>query len=151
MNITLLCSDANHPVNAYLERWMSKAAHVHSVELVRSKEQAKGGDILFLISCTEIITSQDRSLYQYSFVLHASDLPKGRGWSPHIWELSQGAESIILTLLEAEEKVDSGHIWKKIQIDIPKHALWDERGRGRGGAGGGGGGGAGGGGATAKP
>jgi methionyl-tRNA formyltransferase len=59
-------------------------------------------------------------------VLHASDLPHGRGWSPHIWEIISGAESITLTLLEAADKVDSGKIWKKLQIAVPKHALWDE-------------------------
>jgi methionyl-tRNA formyltransferase len=59
-------------------------------------------------------------------VLHASDLPRGRGWSPHIWEIIRGAESISLSLLEAADMIDSGKIWKKMQILVPKHALWDE-------------------------
>lgn len=105
---------------------MEDAVKHHSVELVRSKAEAKGGDLLFLISCTEIITVEERARYGASLVLHASDLPKGRGWSPHIWELSTGAELITLSLLEAEDKVDSGRIWKKLQIAVPKHALWDE-------------------------
>jgi methionyl-tRNA formyltransferase len=58
--------------------------------------------------------------------LHASDLPRGRGWSPHIWQIIDGAEDVTLSLLEAEDKVDSGRIWKKVRFPIPKHALWGE-------------------------
>ena len=126
MKITLLCSDEKHPVNAYLEDWMADDGKEQIVELVRKKAEANGGDILFLISCCEIITAQDRAKYGACLVLHASDLPKGRGWSPHIWELSQGAQCITLSLLEAEDKFDSGRIWKKVDIQVPKHALWDE-------------------------
>jgi len=126
MKITLLCSDQDHPVNAYLLPWMQAQSGIHNVELVQEKAQLKGGDVLFLISCSEIINASDRSRYQASLVLHASDLPKGRGWSPHIWELVQGAEFITLTLLEAEDSVDSGKIWSKTRINIPKCAVWDE-------------------------
>lgn len=126
MKITFLSSDPTHPVNAYLKTWMVKHQGVHDVDLIQKKAQLTSGTILFLISCLEIITSSDRAKYESCLVLHASDLPKGRGWNPHIWELLQGADFITLSLLEAEDKVDSGRIWKKTQIPVPKHALWDE-------------------------
>ncbi len=126
MKITLLCSDTNHPVNEYLNAWMDTQEGLHEVKLVRRKSELAGGDILFLISCTEIIPTKDREKYSVSLLLHASDLPKGRGWSPHIWEIVNGAEAITLSLLEVQNKVDSGRIWKKLNIPVPKHALWDE-------------------------
>ncbi len=126
MLISLLCSDEQHPVNEYLKRWISVQQGVHQVELVRRKSELSGGDILFLISCSEIVGQTDRSSYRVALVLHASDLPRGRGWSPHIWQLIEGADEIILSLLEAEDKVDSGRIWKKHKFSVPKHALWDE-------------------------
>lgn len=105
---------------------MSAQRGVHQMELVRKKSELSGGDILFLISCSEIVGSADRSAYRATLVLHASDLPRGRGWSPHIWRLIEGADEITLSLLEAEDKVDSGRIWKKLKFPVPKHALWDE-------------------------
>ncbi len=126
MKISLLCSDDQHPVNSYLSDWMDIQQGVHVVELVQRKSELAGGDILFLVSCSEIIDAKVRDLYLVTLVLHASDLPKGRGWSPHIWEIVNGAETITLTLLEAEDKVDSGRIWKKLDIPIPKNALWNE-------------------------
>lgn len=126
MKISFLCSNEQHPVNEYLLTWIEKNKTYHEIELVRKKTELSGGDLLFLISCSEIVNELDRSKYQKSLVLHASDLPLGRGWSPHIWQILLGAEEIYLCLLEAEDKIDSGHIWKKIKIQIPKDALWDE-------------------------
>jgi len=126
MRISLLCSDEQHPVNEHLRRWISAERGVHQVELVRKKSELSGGDILFLISCAEIVGTADRAAYRATLVLHASDLPLGRGWSPHIWQLIEGTTEITLSLIEAEDKVDCGRIWKKCKFPIPKHALWDE-------------------------
>lgn len=126
MRISLLCSDEKHPVNEHLTSWMAAQQGIHQVELARKKNELSGGDILFLISCSEIVSAADRSAYRAALVLHASDLPLGRGWSPHIWQLIEGGDQVTLTLLEAEDKVDSGRIWKKLKFPVPKHALWDE-------------------------
>ncbi len=126
MEITLLCSDPNHPVNEYLLRWIAAHETKHEISLVRSKKALRGGEILFLISCSEIICSIERAVYKVTLVLHASDLPQGRGWSPHIWQIIGGAEQVVLSLLEAEDAVDSGRLWHQIKFPVPKHALWNE-------------------------
>ena len=82
--------------------------------------------MLFLVSCSELVTERERQGYQHTLVLHASDLPKGRGWSPYIWELIKGAETITVSLLEAAEQVDSGRIWAKESFSVGKDWLWDE-------------------------
>jgi len=126
MRISFLCSDQQHPVNDYLNKWIEQQRGIHQIELVRKKSELSGGDILFLISCSEIIGNEDRAAYHSCLVLHASDLPLGRGWSPHIWQILEGEKELTLSLLEAEDKVDSGRIWKKIKFQVPKHALWNE-------------------------
>lgn len=126
MNITVLCTDAAHPVNSYLDAWIKGVADRHSIRLVRSRSELSSGDFLFLVSCAEIIKAKHRNNFRHTLVLHASDLPSGRGWSPHVWEVVQGSGSITLSLLEAEDKVDTGRIWLKTQIPVDKTALWDE-------------------------
>jgi methionyl-tRNA formyltransferase len=106
--------------------WVHKFKWEHEISIVRRKGDATGGDLLFLISCHEIISATDRNKYRKTLVIHASDLPYGRGWSPHIWQLVQGATEITLSLLEAEDLVDSGAIWMKEKLVIPKSALWNE-------------------------
>lgn len=126
LKITLLCSSSEHPVNVMLQRWIELNASEHSISFCRSKSEVVGGDILFLISCSEIIGEDIRRQFSKTLVLHASDLPKGRGWSPHVWEIIKGADEIVLSLLEAQDKVDSGAIWHKLHIPISKDALFDE-------------------------
>lgn len=126
MRISVLCSDKRHPVNRHLYDWISEWQGIHEIDLVRKKSDLSGGDVLFLISCSEILNSAERSTYRVCLVLHASDLPQGRGWSPHIWQIVGGAEEVTLSLLEADDKVDNGRIWKKVRVFVPKHALWDE-------------------------
>jgi len=126
MRVTLLCNNPEHPVMPYLRRWVSRNDRLHDVELIESIKDASGGDMLFLISCSEKILKEDRDSYRRTLVLHASDLPFGRGWSPHVWDIIEGANQLFLTLLDAEDVIDSGRIWKKEKIDIPKHYLWNE-------------------------
>jgi len=126
MKISILCTDENHPVNAHLQRWIDQNRDSHQISLVRKKKELLGGEILFLVSCSEIVSAADRTVYRASLVLHASNLPVGRGWSPHIWQIIGGAQEVTLSLLEAEDKVDSGRIWHQMTFSVPKHALWDE-------------------------
>lgn len=126
MKIGIVCSSPDHPVNPYLARWIEAHSQAHDIVLARSVKELDGGDILFLISCSELVGAAARARFAATLVIHASALPLGRGWSPHIWQILEGREQITVTLLEAEDKVDSGAIWHQAVCDIPRHALWDE-------------------------
>lgn len=126
MKITVLNSSVDHPINAWLSDWKAKHEDTHEIEIVRSKSELSGGELLFLISCVEIIGAQDRAKYAKTLVIHASDLPIGRGWSPHVWQVVSGETELTVTLLEATDKVDAGDIWHKLKIHVPPTALYDE-------------------------
>lgn len=125
MKVDVLCSDPAHPVVAFLNDWQA-ACSAHDVALCFALENLRGGDILYLVSCSEIVTAETRARYREVMVLHASDLPNGRGWSPYIWELLSGAEEITMTLLRAEDPVDTGAIWAQRKVDIPRTAVFEE-------------------------
>lgn len=95
----------------------------HVVALVFDKAALEGGDVLFLVSCSQMIREAERQKYKATLVLHASDLPKGRGWSPHIWAILGGKNQITVSLLEASEPVDSGAIWLKTRFELVGHEL----------------------------
>ena len=125
MKITILITSEEHPICPWIERWGERQKE-HQVSIIHSKDELQSGDILFLISCSEIVDKTDRAKFKKTLVIHASDLPEGRGWSPHIWSLLAGAKQIVVSLLEAQDVVDSGDIWHKLKIDIPETALYDE-------------------------
>ncbi len=127
MNISVLCTDLNHPVINSLHAWIDDmSSKGHSAVLVFDKTDLQGGDILFLVSCSQIIQDAEREKYKASLVLHASDLPNGKGWSPHIWSILNGANQITVSLLEASEPVDSGVIWLQTKFTLEGHELLPE-------------------------
>jgi methionyl-tRNA formyltransferase len=125
MHISILCSDPAHPVNAALNSWATIQTF-GTVEILRAASHAQGGDFLFLISCSEIVKPEVRDRYRHTLVIHASDLPHGRGWSPMVWGTLEGRLEFTVSLLEAGDAVDSGDIWTKRQIRFRGHELFDE-------------------------
>lgn len=124
--ITLLLSDPLHPILHRLQAWISENQSKHQIELCHRAAEVSGGDFLFLISCQEIIRSPVRQRYRNTFVLHASDLPAGRGMSPHVWQVLEGRNEFMLSLLNAEDEVDSGDVWRKQCVRINRTDLWYE-------------------------
>ena len=126
MRIDLLCTNLAHPVVPTLRRWIDIRDGTHDLRLISDKSQLACGDILYLVSCSQLISREDRARYAHAMVLHASDLPEGRGWSPHVWDILDGKETLTISLLTAEDGVDTGAIWAKRRLPVPRHALYDE-------------------------
>lgn len=126
LKIEILCSSLDHPVNPWLTRWKESREDHDTVSLVHSKTDLDSGDVLFLIACSEMIGRDIRERFKHTVVVHSSDLPEGRGWSPQIWEIVNGARKIVVSALVADDSVDSGPIWGKQEVFIPPDALHDE-------------------------
>lgn len=126
MRIDLLCTNPTHPVVPRLRRWIAAREGAHEVRLIHDKTELINGDILYLVSCSQLINAVDSARYAQVMVLHASDLPEGRGWSPHVWDILAGKEELTVSLLSAEGGVDTGAIWAKRRFVVPRHALYDE-------------------------
>lgn len=121
-SIEVICSDPAHPVLVPLRRWCER----HGARLVSSTQELSGADFLFLVSCQSLLPASLRARYRYCLVLHASALPQGRGMSPHIWQVLQGATQITVSLLDAADPVDSGAIWQQGRFELDGTELYDE-------------------------
>ena len=127
MRVSIICSNATHPIVPHLETWKVEQENCgHQIDILSQSGHLESGDILFLVSCSEKITQQVRDRFKHVFVLHASDLPKGRGWSPYIWDILSGKNEIVLSLIDAQNQIDTGKVWQKIHIPIPSNFLYDE-------------------------
>ena len=127
MKVTVLCTNPGHPVIPRVRRWLSElAAAGHDVQLCHDRGEVRGGDILFLVSCSQLIRETEREKYRATLVLHASDLPKGRGWSPHVWAIVNGESEITVCLLAASEPVDSGAVWLRKKFVVEGHEILAE-------------------------
>jgi len=126
LNITILITHKEHKIIPYLKKWQTSNSKTHKISLVHDSSEVKNGDILFLISCLEIINLDIRSKFKHTLVIHESDLPHGKGWSPLQWQIINGVNSIFVTLLDAIDHVDSGDIWAKKTVELEEHELADE-------------------------
>lgn len=124
--IDILCTDPRHAVNPWLERWADQMAGQARVRILRDASELGRGDFLFLVSCHQILSTAARQPYCHTLVLHASALPRWRGLSPHIWQILEGEKGFTVTLLEAEDTLDTGRIWQQREVAIEDTALYDE-------------------------
>ena len=125
-SVNILCTDPAHPVNPRLQAWSAEQRSNAHVSIYRHASDLTGGDFLFLVSCHQVIRKPVRDLFRHTLVLHASALPKGKGMSPHIWQILQGVDRLCVTLLNAEDALDSGDIWNQIDVPFDGTELHDE-------------------------
>tara|TARA_B110000977_G_C11080774_1_gene492854 strand:+ start:2434 stop:3093 length:660 start_codon:yes stop_codon:yes gene_type:complete len=83
-------------------------------------------DINIIFSYFKIIEKKYLNKSKKNIVIHASNLPYGRGMSPLTWQILKGKTTVIFTLIEANEKMDEGKIYYKKKIKIPKDVLFNE-------------------------
>ena len=95
-----------------------------SVNLIYKHEDVVRGEVLCLLSCEKIFKKLNYNTY--NLVVHESDLPSGKGWSPLSWQILEGKNKIPVTLFEAAESVDSGEIYAKEYIELNGSELLPE-------------------------
>lgn len=122
-----ICSDAGSWINPFLPTMvLACLLSGHNVEWSHSATDLKEGDVCFYLSFSRIVDSATRSRFKNNIVVHESDLPKGRGWSPMSWLILAGECRIPVTLLEAVEQVDAGDIYIQEWIDLTGYELSGE-------------------------
>lgn len=101
-------------------------ANGHKAKLCRTHDDIAQNGVAFFLGCIKIAPSSILDMNKVNLVVHASDLPKGRGMSPWTWQVIEGLSKIPVCLLEASEEVDSGNIFYKHNIELNGDELVDE-------------------------
>ena len=125
LRITLLYERGNW-VEHYARALANVLCDKCEVTFVADKSALTSGDVLFYFNVQEIVAKEHRAKYKKNVVIHASDLPKDRGWSPYIHKILRGENSFPVTLCEAEDRVDSGAIYLQEPVTLEGHELLPE-------------------------
>lgn len=96
----------------------------HKVKIIHKHADVSEGDILCLLACEKIF--KDLKLNRHNLVVHESDLPKGKGWSPVTWQVLEGKSEIPVTLFEATSEIDAGPLYAKEYITLEGTELLPE-------------------------
>lgn len=97
-----------------------------SCQLIRNENDIPYGDVCFLLGCTRIVSSRALLRNQLNLVVHESKLPSGKGFAPMAWQILEGKNKIIFSLIEAHNSVDSGDIWLQSALELKGTELCDE-------------------------
>ena len=122
-----ICSDAMSWINQFIPSlilsWLSEGYEIQwSHDATKNFE----GDICFFLSYGQIVNHDTLVKHKNNLVVHESDLPRGRGWSPLTWQILEGENNIPVTLFEAVESVDSGQIYYQEYLNFQGTELIDE-------------------------
>lgn len=120
-------SDENSWINEYIPALIKELEERgHAVSWIHKVAEIESGDIVYYLGCGQLAPGHILKKNKHNLVVHESDLPKGKGWSPLTWQILEGRNEIPITLFEAVEKVDSGHIYLKKMMRFEGHELIDE-------------------------
>jgi UDP-2,4-diacetamido-2,4,6-trideoxy-beta-L-altropyranose hydrolase len=123
----VVLSDASSWMNEHIPnlllRWLRAG---HRVLWTHEQLEVPSGDFCFLLGCSQIVPPTTLARFRNTLVVHESDLPHGRGWSPMTWQILQGASRIPVTLIEATGQVDAGPIYAQEWVTFEGHELIGE-------------------------
>ena len=90
------------------------------------EKEIKEFDVVFVLGFTRILKKDFLQANDQVLLVHESNLPLGKGFSPLQWQILEGKNKIVFSLLEASEEVDSGDIIEQMECNLDGTELYDE-------------------------
>jgi len=110
----------------WFERYTENLLNELNCELFFSHKNIYNFDIVFILSYHKILPKEILKLNKHNIVIHASDLPQGKGWAPLFWQILEGRNEIIFSMFEASDGVDNGDIYMKKTLKLTGYELNEE-------------------------
>ena len=123
----VILSDSTSWINSTVEVLAADWKQLgHAVFCFHDLQELPTADFCFLLSFSKILKKEIRDFFEHTLVVHASDLPSGKGWSPLSWQILEGKYQIPVSLFEADDAVDSGPIYAQRHIKFEGYELIDD-------------------------
>ena len=127
MKITILISKNSwaEQYKSVIKKTLSK--YCKNIYFISDHKKIKNyNDINIIFSYFKFIESDYLKKSKYNLIPHESNLPLGKGMSPLTWQILQGNQNFVFSLIEASQKYDCGDIYFKKIVKIPKHFIFNE-------------------------
>lgn len=126
MKIYILTSKTNW-INSHLDEIISKLKkNKMIIKKIYDYNQIKKADLLLILGYHKIIPTKFLNIVNCPLVVHESNLPQGRGWSPLTWDIINNKNKVFFSLIKADEKVDSGSIFFQTAVKLKGNELYKE-------------------------
>lgn len=124
--LTILVNNPEGWVHALAERFVAGLSRSYRASYVQQTSDVPEGDAAFFLGCSKIVSAEILRRNRLNLVVHGSDLPRGRGFSPIPWQVLEGQNRIPIVLFEADEELDSGPIYFRDVVELDGTELLDE-------------------------
>ena len=115
--------------NDWLKQYLPENLNFrHDIEtsFFYDEKNIKKFDVVFVLGFTRILKNDFLKANNQVLIIHESNLPNGKGFSPLQWQILEGKDDIVFSLLEASEEFDSGDIIDQIELKLDGTELYDE-------------------------
>lgn len=121
--VDVLVGDSN-PTSASLVEALRKELPEVEFRVLDDHSKCSGGELLLALSYGKPVPERFFSLYGLATLIHASSLPKGKGWSPANWMLEKLDTHFSISLLEMVKEIDGGPIIAQADFELGVESLW---------------------------
>lgn len=124
--LTILVNNPEGWVQPLAKGFVEKLSRSLQARYVEQTADVPEGDAAFFLGCSRIVPAEILRRNRLNLVVHGSDLPRGRGFSPIPWQVLEGSNRIPIVLFEAREELDAGPVYFKDAIELDGTELLDE-------------------------
>jgi methionyl-tRNA formyltransferase len=124
--LTLLVNNPEAWVRPLAKRFVESLPSRYRARYVEETADVPEGDVAFFLGCSRIVPPEVLRRNRHNLVVHGSDLPQGRGFSPIPWQVLEGKNRIPIVLFEAAEALDAGPVYFRDAIELDGTELIDE-------------------------
>lgn len=123
MKITFLLDKSNNWIEPFVQEYIN-LKQIGNISY--DHFNVKNNDLVFILGYTKILDEDFLHSNKLSLVVHESDLPQGKGFSPIQWQILEGKNQIVFSLFEAQKNIDSGDIYLQKKVKFSGYELFDE-------------------------
>ena len=126
IKVAYLLDNTNDWIKKYIKKsqLLNKSKKFYS-KMFTNYKNIKNYDIVFVLGYTRILSPIFLKKNKLNLVVHASNLPRGKGFSPIQWQILKNKKRISFCLFKAEKKLDSGEIYEKHSLLFKGTELYD--------------------------
>lgn len=124
--VTFLFDKSNLWFETQLKKFDFRLNHKYIFKFSKNPRNVKNQNIVFPISYTKILPESFLNNNELVLIIHASKLPKHRGFSPLQNQILKNKNKIYISLIKAVNKVDEGPIFIQNSFKLNGTELYDE-------------------------
>tara|TARA_Y100000590_G_scaffold84200_1_gene94074 strand:- start:34900 stop:35568 length:669 start_codon:yes stop_codon:yes gene_type:complete len=128
VKVCFLTDPKNNWIKKDIKKFVSKLSKKkYLAKVTEDENKSTNHDVLFILGYTKIIKEKLLNKNKYNLVIHESDLPKGKGFSPIQWQILDNKKNIKSKLIDcSSKKVDSGDVYFTKEIKLDGTELYEE-------------------------